>query len=423
MPSCGTLAIHGASSPGQGYGQRSDSWGTGTATLILCFLAALSEGFDIQSMGVAAPRLAPALALTRDQLGPVFSASLIGLLLGSLIVGRLSDRFGRKWTLILSLASYAVFSATTAWAHDLTQLLSIRVLAGLGLGGALPTLVALSSETLASNGVGALRRTRAVTMLTSGMPFGGAIAGGVAAAMDWRDIFYIGGGVPLVIAALMIPLLPESRVYIAARREVVSRQSVAWTLFGERRSLTTAILWMASFCALLSQYTLLNWLPTLMGSKGVSRSDASVVSLLYNLGGGVGVLVLAALLERPRRDWTVVVWYCAMGFALAVLSSTRADLVSAGAAGLGAGVFVTSATLFFYGLAPLFYPTAVRGTGVGAFVAVGRAGAIAGPLLAATLLSAGVGASGVLMALLPIVVIGGAASFALLRRPALRDAI
>ena len=86
---------------------------TTIATLILCFLAALAEGFDIQSMGVAAPHLAPALGLTRAQLGPVFSASLIGLLLGAVIVGRLSDRFGRKWTLILSLVSYGVFSGAS----------------------------------------------------------------------------------------------------------------------------------------------------------------------------------------------------------------------------------------------------------------------------------------------------------------------
>lgn len=209
-------------------------------------------------MGVAAPRLAPALGLTRDQLGPVFSASLLGLLLGALIVGRLSDRFGRKWTLVLSLVAYGLFSAATALSHDLSQLLAIRVLAGLGLGGAFPTLVALASETLASDGVTAARRTRVVTMLTAGMPFGGAVAGAVAAAFDWRDIFVIGGAAPLAIAAVMIPLLPESPVFTEARRETAIRPGVVWTLFGEGRGFTTLVLWTASFCALLAQYMLLN---------------------------------------------------------------------------------------------------------------------------------------------------------------------
>ncbi len=386
-------------------------------TLILCFLAALAEGFDIQSMGVAAPRLAPALHLTREQLGPVFSASLIGLLVGALVVGRLADRFGRKWTLVLSLAAFGVFSAATAWSGDLTQLLAIRVLAGLGLGGAFPTLVALASEALASDGVAPARRTRVVTMLTAGMPFGGAAAGGVAATLGWRDIFIVGGAAPLAIAAAMVPLLPESRAFVAARWETAVRPGVVWTLFGEGRAFTTLVLWAASFCALLGQYMLLNWLPTLMSARGVSRPDASVVALLYNLGGGVGVLVLAALLERRRGDRTVVVWYAAMALAVLGLASARGDLASAGAAGFCAGVFVTSATLFFYGLAPLFYPTMARGTGVGAFVAVGRLGAFAGPLSAAALLGAGVGARGVMIALLPLIAVGGAASFTVLRRP------
>ena len=377
----------------------------------------MAEGFDIQSMGVAAPRLGPALHLTREQLGPVFSASLVGLLLGALIVGRLADRFGRKWTLILSLAAYGVFSAATAWAGDLTQLLAIRVLAGLGLGGAFPTLVALASEALASDGVAPARRTRVVTMLTAGMPFGGAAAGAVAAALSWRDIFIVGGVAPLAIAAAMVPLLPESRAFTEARRQTAIQPGVAWTLFGEGRGFATVVLWIASFCALLAQYMLLNWLPTLMSARGVSRPDASVVSLLYNLGGGVGVLVLAVLLERRRGDWTVVAWYAAMALAIFGLASAHGDLASAGAAGFCAGLFVAPATLFFYGLAPLFYPTIARGTGMGAFVAVGRLGAIAGPLAAAALLGAGVDARGVMLALLPLIVVGGAASFTVLRRP------
>ncbi len=284
-------------------------------------------------MGVAAPRLALALGLTRDQLGPVFSASLIGLLLGALIVGRLSDRFGRKWALILSLIAYGVFSAATAWSHDLTQLLAVRVLAGLGLGGAMPTLVALSSEALAFDGAPAARRSRVVTMLTSGMPFGGAIAGGVAAMTGWREIFIMGGLAPLVIAAAMVPLLPESHVFAAARREAEVRPGLLWTLFAEKRAVTTLVLWTASFCALLSHYMLLNWLPILMGARGVSRHDGSLVSLFYNIGGGLGVLVLAALLERRRADRTVVVWYAAMAVAVVGLALSGGNLASAGGDG------------------------------------------------------------------------------------------
>ena len=124
-------------------GHRRTAW-----TLGLCFLAALAEGFDVQSMGVAAPRMAPTLALTRDQLGPVFSASIVGLLVGAVLIGRLADRVGRRWTLIGSLVVLGVFSWVTVWAWDLRSLLVIRLLAGLGLGGAMPNLIALSAESV-----------------------------------------------------------------------------------------------------------------------------------------------------------------------------------------------------------------------------------------------------------------------------------
>lgn len=174
-------------------------------TLGLCFLAALAEGFDIQSMGVAAPRMAPALALSRDQLGPVFSASTLGLLMGAVAFGRLADRVGRKFTLVLSLAIFGVFSAATAGAWSFASLLTIRLLAGLGLGGALPNLIALSAEAVEED-----NQARLVTLVTSGFPFGAALASGVAAFAGWRTIFWVGGATPLVLAPLMAAALPKS---------------------------------------------------------------------------------------------------------------------------------------------------------------------------------------------------------------------
>ena len=173
-------------------------------TLALCWLAGMTEGYDIQSMGVAAPGLAPALHLGREQLGPVFSASLFGLLIGALACGRLADQFGRKWVLIGSMAVFGVFSALTALAWDGNSLMIIRVLAGLGLGGAMPNVIALSAEAVADE-----RRARMVTLVTVGYPVGGALSSVVAAALGWRDIFWIGGATPLLIAPLMITALPE----------------------------------------------------------------------------------------------------------------------------------------------------------------------------------------------------------------------
>lgn len=399
---------------------RTDRNGAFRMTLAFCFLAALAEGFDVQSMGVAAPLMAPALGLTRAQLGPVFSASIVGLLIGAVLFGRLADRVGRKRALVLSLAIYGLFSAMTAGAGSLDSLLTIRVLAGLGLGGAMPNLIALAAEAAPEG-----RRARVVTLVTSGFPFGSALAAVTAALMGWRDIFYIGGAAPLVLAGLAAFGLPESRGFLAAKQSGADaappRVDFPWILFGPGRAVTTLLLWTASFAGLLSLYLLLNWLPTLMRDKGVSPQEASLISVLFNLGGGLGVLVISGMLTGGRRMITIAAWYGALALSLFALARAGADLASAGAAGFAAGVFASSAPIVLYGLAPGYYAVLMRGSGVGASVAVGRLGAIVGPLFAAALLAAGAGASGVLLALLPLVALAGAATLALLERPTVSD--
>jgi AAHS family 3-hydroxyphenylpropionic acid transporter len=387
---------------------------------VLCFVGAMAVGFDIQSTGVAAPAMGPALGLTRAQLGPVFSASVVGLLIGAVLLGRVADRIGRKRTLMLSLTVFGVFSLATAAAWNFNSLLLIRLVAGLGLGGAMPNLIALSAEAFPSP-----RRARKVTEMTAGMSFGAGIAGAIAFGLNWKAIFLVGGIAPLLLAALMIAALPESSRFVEARdqetEKAAGRLSFPQILFGGGRAATTLLLWTATFGSLLCLYLLLNWLPTLMADKGISKPTASLISLLFNLGGTGGVLTLAALVDRPRRGAVVAVWYLCLAASIAGLAVAGASLGQSGAAGFVVGVFVSSAPLMLYGLAPTFYEVVVRGAGTGAMVAFGRIGAIIGPLLAAALLGAGFGAAGVLLALLPLVVIAGAATLALLRRPTVAD--
>lgn len=412
MTALGEAGVADAAAPRAG-------WRAGT-TLALCFAAALAEGYDITSMGVAAPRLGPALALSREQLGPVFSASILGLFVGALLIGRLADRIGRKWTLVGSMAVFAGFSAATAFAHGFDDLIAIRVLAGAGLGGAMPNLIALAAEVVAEQ-----RRALMVTVVASGMPFGGAVVSAVAAAPDWRAIFYVGGAAPFALALLMVPALSESPGVLRARSAPIAaaaaRRDFGWVLLGEGRGPTSLLLWLGSFCSLMSLYLLLNWLPTLMAAKGISRQGASLVALLFNLGGGLGVLTLAALFDRGRRRAVLLSWYAGLVGALIALAWVGASPIAAGAAGFAAGGFICSAPIILYGLAPGYYRVAMRATGVGASVAVGRLGAIVGPLFAAALLSGGVGVTGLLLALSPLAAMAGAASLALLGRPTISD--
>ena len=401
--------------PGATHGGR-----RGRLTLGLCFLAILCEGLDIQSMGLAAPRMGPALGLTRDQLGPLFSASIVGLLIGAVVFGRIADRFGRKWTLVICLLVFGVFSLATAAVKPFEVLLAVRLIAGLGLGGALPNLVALAAEAVAPE-----NRAGLVTRITCGLPFGGATCGIVAANLDWRAIFYVGGLAPLALAPLAAFTLPESRAFLESRDATPTtarpRDDFRWILFGGGRAGATLLLWTASFASLLALYVLLNWLPTLLGDRGLSKPHASLVSMLFNIGAAVGVLILADLLDRRGRRRTIGLWYLGLMGSLIALILVDSAFLATAAAGFAVGFFVSSVPLPLYGMAPCYYAVSIRGAGVGASVAVGRLGAIFGPLLAAALLGVGAGASGVLLALLPIAAVAGGATMALIDRPRLAD--
>jgi AAHS family 3-hydroxyphenylpropionic acid transporter len=310
-------------------------------TLALCFLAILCEGIDIVSMGVAAPRMAPALGLTRDQLGPLFSASIVGLLVGAVIFGRLADRFGRKWTLVTCLVIFGFFSLATAAVRPFEALLAVRLAAGLGLGGALPNLVALAAEAVAPQS-----RAGLVTRITCGIPFGGAICGIVAVNLDWQAIFYVGGLAPLALAPIAAFALLESRAFLEARQSALptaaARDDFRWILFGGGRASATLLLWTASFASLLALYVLLNWLPTLLGDRGLSKPHASLVSMLFGIGGAVGVLILADLLDRRGRRRMIGLWYLGLFASLVALAVVNSGFLATALVGFAVGFFVST---------------------------------------------------------------------------------
>jgi AAHS family 3-hydroxyphenylpropionic acid transporter len=383
-------------------------------TVSLCSLAAMAEGFDIQSMGVAAPGMAPALHLTRDQLGPAFSASTVGLLIGAILIGALADRIGRKWALIGSLAAFGAFSLATPYAPDLTSLLVIRTLAGLGLGGAMPNFVALAGECVSD-----ARRAQFMAISGAAMPLGGAAASAVAAGLPWRTIFQVGGGWPLLLAAVMALTLPESARFLAARRSTASTAGPLQALFGGGRAISSLLLWIGAFCALLVLFVMLNWLPLLLAGKGVAKPDAAIVQLLFNLGGATGALVVAWRFYGSRRAATLGVWFAGVLIGVLLLAATPPALALAGLAGLVAGTFISSTPTALYALSSDFYAVEMRATGLGGVIGVGRIGAILGPLLVGALLTHGKDSAGVLMVLPPFVAVGALATFlALPRRPA-----
>lgn len=393
-------------------GQRSKA----TAVYVLCVLGALIEGYDLQAAGLAAPKYGPAFALQSQQVGYTFTANTLGLFIGAVIGGRLADRIGRRAVLIGSMAVFGVFSIGSALSGSFEVLTLMRLLTGVGLGGAMPNLIALISESGSRDTI-AMR----VTMMTAAMPAGGALAGALVLSTDmsWQMIFHVGGWLPIGLALMMLVALPESREYQAAKQDretggdVVPASSVhAW--FGEGRARATLFLWVCMLGTLTALYLLLNWMPTLLVGKGFSRPEATLIALTFSVGGALGAILLGMAMKRLAALWLFVGVYIAMGLALWGLALVERDLALAMLASLVAGVFVVGAQFLLYGLSPTLYPLSVRGTGVGGAIAVGRIGAVLGPLAAGQILAAGYGASAVIYALIPIIALALLAAIGLL---------
>ena len=381
------------------------------STLVLCALAALLEGFDNQSMGVAAPRIALEFALSPGQKGLVFSAATLGLFVGAACGGRAADLFGRKRTLSASLLLFGLCSLLTATATGGGTMILARLLTGLGLGGAMPNFIALSSEAAHP-----ARRLSSVTIVMAGMPLGGAMAALIALGdrwgWGWRSIFYVGGIAPILLSLVMWRALPDSSAAAtAASRPRVD--SVPTVLFGADRAATTLLLWGGFFFTQLVLLLMLNWLPSLMVGLGFTRTQASWASLCFNISGALGAILLGRLHAGGRRRMWVVLTYLGMAVALAAVPAAgRTFPLAALACGL-AGIFIVGAQLILFALAPLYYRSAICCTGVGAAVAVGRFGSVIGPLYASALLAGGGSSASVLIGILPFVTIGGAAALGL----------
>ena len=381
----------------------------------VCILIATLEGYDVQAFGVAAPHMAPELGLNPGQVGWAASAANFGLVLGALAGGWAADRWGRKPVLLASVLAFGVFSLATAFAHGFEPLLLARFLTGLGFGGVMPNLIALAAEIAAPG-----RRAAITSAMFCGMPAGGAgvslLANLAGDHTDWRMLFLVGGGLPLLIAPLVLRVLPETRPASAPHLD----HSLAKALFGEGRLAPTLLLWAASLLTLVVLHLLLNWLPILVAAKGHSASDGAAASLAFNLMGVLGALALGVAADRAGVRRTTLVGFLALAAAMwSIGAATGLGLILAMAA--AAGFMLIGSLYVLYGLAPGLYPPQVRSAAAGAAVGVGRVGSILGPLVAGQMRQAGWSAGHVLGAMVPVALVAGAAVVGMTYLVKLRD--
>ncbi len=385
----------------------------------LCWVAVALDGFDLVVLGAVTPALLEyqAWGLTAPQIGVITSYGLVGMMIGALSIGTLADVIGRKACILISVVSFSVFTAALAFAPSPEVFGLFRFLAGLGLGGLIPTAATMVSEYARMR-----RGSSSITFMMTGYHVGGVLTALLAIpilpALGWRAMFVIGAVPALVLAPLMLRNLPESPSFLVAKgrrdeaEELAARYGIALepeeiqevqseervseggrfgavkTLFSGGYVLATLAFWVASFMGLLLVYGLNQWLPTIMRDAGYALGAALAFLLVLNVGAVIGLLVAGPLADRYGSKVTCAGWF-AFAAVFLFLLSVQMPLPLTYIAVLATGVFVFSAQVLLYAYVSKHYPTSGRGTALGWAAGIGRIGAICGPLLGGMLLGAG----------------------------------
>jgi MFS transporter, AAHS family, 4-hydroxybenzoate transporter len=411
--------------------------------VVFSFLIVLSDGYDITAIAFAAPELLKEWQITnRAALGPVFSASLVGILIGSPLFGYVGDRYGRKTATVASCLVFGVFTLAAVWATSLDQLLWLRAFAGLGLGGLMPNMIAL-------NGEYAPRKYRAtlIILMFCGVTLGGAVPGAVSTWLvpiyGWKIIFIIGGVLPIIMALCAAVWLPESVKYLVLKEggrerairillrlapklpigpqtqlvlpsEKVYSSFSPKQLFSDGMMLITPLLWLCFAVNLMGFYFLVSWMPTLLtGQKLLAGSDAALATALIQIGGTIGGFVLCRPMDK-RGFWPVAILFvaavpCVALIGYAAVHSRPALMVAV----FLAGFCVLGLQFGLNAASAMIYPVAFRSNGSGWAFGVGRFGSILGPILGGTLISMGLSVENLFLAAAIPFVIGAAACVAL----------
>lgn len=411
----GAIDVAGASPVDvAGFIDRQPVGGFQIKLLLTCAAVLFLDGFDTQAIGYVAPALAKEWGLSKAALGPVFSAGLFGLMIGALVFGPLADRIGRRKIIIFSTLAFGIGTLATAFIADVNTLLAIRFLTGLGLGGAMPNAIAMTSEFSPHR-----RRATMVMVMFCGFSIGAALGGLLAAALipqfGWRSVFAVGGVAPLLLVPILALRLPESVRFLALTGRAPARvaellgqidRNAGFTsatkfvvhephltgmpvlhLFREGRTLPTLLLWVVFFMSLLDLYFLSNWLPTVLNDLGASVSSAALIGSMLQVGGVVGTFALGSIIDRFSFRALALVYFVAV-FAVGAIGQLGHSVALVTMAIFAAGFCVVGGQIAANGLAAGFYPTSVRATGVGWALGIGRVGSIVGPLVGGALLTA-----------------------------------
>lgn len=379
----------------------------------LCFLIVAIDGFDTAAIGFLAPAIRAEWNLTAAQLAPLFGAGLVGLMAGAFLFGPLADKFGRKAILLFCVLFFGLASLMSAYSPSLWVLIMLRFFTGLGLGGAMPNSVTLTSEYCPEK-----HRLFLVTTMFCGFTVGSALGGLASAhmveAFGWRSVLLLGGVLPLMLLPLMAWKLPESVRYLVMERKGLDRVAATLKriaphenfdnvrfelentkpkgfpvghLFKPDLFAGTLMLWLAFFMSLLIIYLLSSWLPTLIKSTGVSLKTASLVTTMFQVGGTLGAIALGWLMDRFNPHYVLAISYALAGVFIAAIGSFTHTPWLVGLAVFAAGFCISGSQVGANALSASFYPTDCRATGVSWANGVGRIGSVLGSVGGGAMLS------------------------------------
>jgi AAHS family 4-hydroxybenzoate transporter-like MFS transporter len=394
----------------------------------MCFLVVVADGMDVAIMGFVTPSILTEWAISRPAFGLVISAAPFGLVIGALVAGPSSDRFGRKIVLIASILSFGLLTLAAAYTSSPAEMALLRLLAGMGMGAAMPNATTLLSEYAPQR-----RRGLMITIMFTGFNLGSAAIGFAAAylipAYGWRSVLVLGGVFPLLLVPLLLVFLPESarllalrgaashliaktlgrvtghrfagdEIFVSNEPPLPTRKPIG-VLFSRGYGVTTVSLWVTYFMGLLVIYLLTGWLPTMMKDAGVSIATAANVTAMFQIGGTIGAIIVGWAMDKARPTFVIATAYLAGGVCvltvaqLGVLSPILAALV------FSAGFCMSGAQTGLNAYAPGCYPTVARATGVSWMLGIGRFGSIFGSTIGGALLGLGAGFS-VIFAMLAI---------------------
>ncbi|HEX4191441.1 MAG TPA: MFS transporter [Stellaceae bacterium] len=409
------------------------------AILLLSALMLFIDGFDMSTAGVAAPSLLKAFHGEKAAMGTIFGASYAGILVGCWIFGYVGDRWGRKAGAIWSCIVYGVPSLLITQATSLDQILYLRFLVGIGLGGVMPTTLALLAESAPKN-----YRASFAMLALFGFPLGGSMVGQVGAhlipAYGWPVVFYVAGIGGLALSAALIFVLPESLQFLAlhkpdsvalrrraqrfapdrsfgpetrftVQREEKPKGLAVFELFKGKQRLATILLWTAYFVEGLTYITLANWMAVVLQDVGLSSYDALTTVSYANAGGILVAICLMRPLDKIGPMASVVSAIVAIA-AIITLGTPGVPQLAIMAAAIVAHSFCSGTHTSLNGTVALFYPTRMRSNGIGWASALGRVSSIIGPIIVGNLFSAHVPLQWVLYGLtLPYVVLIGTSIF------------